>query len=53
MILKRFAANLRVRTGASKSIIDKDLGDSGTIEFCRAHGIALGKVRPAIAANAD
>jgi len=38
---------------ASKSLIDKQLGDSGTIEFCRAHGIALGKVRPAIAANAD
>ncbi|MEO7635366.1 MAG: hypothetical protein ABIS38_06945 [Sphingomicrobium sp.] len=38
---------------ASKSFVAKNLGDSGTIKFCRAHEIALGKVRPAIAANAD
>lgn len=38
---------------ASKAVIEKDLSESGTIAFCRAHRLPLGKVRPAIAANAD
>ena len=29
------------------------LSDSGTLKFCRAHGLPLAKLRPAIAANAD
>ena len=38
---------------ASKSWLDKQLSESGTVQFCRAHGLPLGKLRPAIAANAD
>ena len=38
---------------ASKSWLDKELSESGTVKFCRAHGLPLGKLRPAIAANAD
>ena len=32
---------------------EKLLRDSGTINFCRAHGLPLAKLRPAIAANSD
>ena len=38
---------------ASKSWLDKELSESGTVKFCRAYGLPLGKLRPAIAANAD
>lgn len=38
---------------ASKSWLDKELSESGTVKFCRAHALPLGKLRPAVAANAD
>ena len=38
---------------ASRSWLDQELSESGTVRFCRAHGLPLGKLRPAIAANAD
>ena len=38
---------------ASESWLDKELSESGTVKFCRAHGLPLGKLRPAIAANAE
>lgn len=37
---------------ASKSWLDKQLSESGTVKFCRAHRLPLGNLRPAIAANA-
>ena len=32
---------------ASKSRLDKQFSESGTIKFCQAHGLPLGKVHPA------
>ena len=38
---------------ASKSWLDNQLSESGTIQFCRAHGLPVGKLRPAVATNAE